>query len=185
MRKAGEVTFVDAHRTNKNEGWVVCPVGPGSGLYSLVIFRSKTFGLVARWPMFLMDWERERLPRACPIINPHFLFTINKKKCSTWKQTKYTLGWMVAIMKWACWLNVVWFYRVVEFASHSDMKNAIDKLDGTDLNGRKLKLSEDRKSRLVSLFQLLVSLRLDKHRNFTVIFQLVVNQCSHYIFIYF
>ncbi|XP_071222933.1 serine/arginine-rich splicing factor 5-like [Salvelinus alpinus] len=56
MRKAGEVTFVDAHRTNKNEG-------------------------------------------------------------------------------------------VVEFASHSDMKNAIDKLDGTDLNGRKLKLSEDRKSR--------------------------------------
>lgn len=35
----------------------------------------------------------------------------------------------------------------VEFASHSDMKNALDKLDGTDLNGRKLKLSEDRKSR--------------------------------------
>ncbi|XP_035618348.1 serine/arginine-rich splicing factor 5-like [Oncorhynchus keta] len=56
MRKVGEVTFVDAHRTNKNEG-------------------------------------------------------------------------------------------VVEFASHSDMKNALDKLDGTDLNGRKLKLSEDRKSR--------------------------------------
>ncbi|KAL0969429.1 hypothetical protein UPYG_G00227280 [Umbra pygmaea] len=56
MRKVGEVTFVDAHRTNKNEG-------------------------------------------------------------------------------------------VVEFASHSDMKNAIEKLDGTDLNGRKLKLSEDRKSR--------------------------------------
>ncbi|XP_064809220.1 serine/arginine-rich splicing factor 5-like isoform X2 [Oncorhynchus masou masou] len=56
MRKVGEVTFVDAHRTNKNEG-------------------------------------------------------------------------------------------VVEFASHSDMKNALDKLDGTDLNGRKLKLSEDRNSR--------------------------------------
>ncbi|KAG1934443.1 serine and arginine rich splicing factor 5a isoform X2 [Pimephales promelas] len=54
MRKVGEVTFVDAHRTNKNEG-------------------------------------------------------------------------------------------VVEFASHSDMKNAIEKLDGTDLNGRKLKLYEDRK----------------------------------------
>ncbi|XP_026079435.1 serine and arginine rich splicing factor 5a [Carassius auratus] len=33
---------------------------------------------------------------------------------------------------------------VVEFASHSDMKNAIEKLDGTDLNGRKLKLYEDR-----------------------------------------
>ncbi|KAJ8289679.1 hypothetical protein GJAV_G00004060 [Gymnothorax javanicus] len=54
MRKVGEVTFVDAHRTNKNEG-------------------------------------------------------------------------------------------VVEFASHSDVKNAIDKLDGTELNGRKLKLYEDRK----------------------------------------
>ncbi|XP_051507430.1 serine/arginine-rich splicing factor 5-like [Myxocyprinus asiaticus] len=54
MRKVGEVTFVDAHRTNKNEG-------------------------------------------------------------------------------------------VVEFASHSDMKNALEKLDGTDLNGRKLKLYEDHK----------------------------------------
>ncbi|KAG7251023.1 hypothetical protein CRUP_020033, partial [Coryphaenoides rupestris] len=54
MRKVGEVTFVDAHRTNKNEG-------------------------------------------------------------------------------------------VVEFASRSDMKNAINKLDGTDLNGRKLKIFEDRR----------------------------------------
>ncbi|MBN3286465.1 SRSF5 factor, partial [Polyodon spathula] len=36
---------------------------------------------------------------------------------------------------------------VVEFASHSDMKNAIDKLDGTELNGRKLKLTEDRKKK--------------------------------------
>ncbi|MGH0141426.1 UNVERIFIED_CONTAM: hypothetical protein FKN15_012388 [Acipenser sinensis] len=34
---------------------------------------------------------------------------------------------------------------VVEFASHSDMKNALDKLDGTELNGRKLKLTEERK----------------------------------------
>ncbi|KAG5265603.1 hypothetical protein AALO_G00244300 [Alosa alosa] len=34
---------------------------------------------------------------------------------------------------------------VVEFASHSDMKNALDKLNGTELNGRKLKLYEDRK----------------------------------------
>lgn len=42
------------------------------------------------------------------------------------------------------------FYRVVEFASHSDMKNAIEKLDGTDLNGRKLKLYEDRKRKYVT-----------------------------------
>ncbi|MBN3286468.1 SRSF5 factor, partial [Polyodon spathula] len=32
---------------------------------------------------------------------------------------------------------------VVEFASRSDMKNALDKLDGTELNGRKLKLTEE------------------------------------------
>lgn len=35
--------------------------------------------------------------------------------------------------------------RVVEFASRSDMKNAISKLDGTELNGRKLKIFEDRR----------------------------------------
>ncbi|KAK1791321.1 hypothetical protein P4O66_013333, partial [Electrophorus voltai] len=39
---------------------------------------------------------------------------------------------------------------VVEFATRSDMKNAIEKLDGTDLNGRKLKLYEDRKRRCVA-----------------------------------
>ncbi len=38
---------------------------------------------------------------------------------------------------------------MVEFSSHSDMKNALDKLDGTDLNGRKLKLYEDRKREYV------------------------------------
>lgn len=32
---------------------------------------------------------------------------------------------------------------MVEFASRSDMKNAISKLDGTELNGRKLKIFED------------------------------------------
>lgn len=35
---------------------------------------------------------------------------------------------------------------VVEFASYDDMKSALDKLDGTELNGRKIKLIEDRKS---------------------------------------
>lgn len=33
---------------------------------------------------------------------------------------------------------------VVEFASMSDMKRALEKLDGTELNGRKLKISEER-----------------------------------------
>ncbi|KYB29603.1 serine-arginine protein 55 isoform X2 [Tribolium castaneum] len=34
---------------------------------------------------------------------------------------------------------------VVEFASYSDMKNAIDKLDDTELNGRRIRLVEDRR----------------------------------------
>lgn len=33
---------------------------------------------------------------------------------------------------------------VIEFRSHSDMKRAIEKLDGTDINGRKIRLVEDR-----------------------------------------
>ncbi|KAJ4934592.1 hypothetical protein JOQ06_007383 [Pogonophryne albipinna] len=33
---------------------------------------------------------------------------------------------------------------VIEFRSHSDMKRAIDKLDGTDINGRKIHLVADR-----------------------------------------
>lgn len=39
------------------------------------------------------------------------------------------------------------YFRVVEFASFSDMKNAIDKLDDTDLNGRRIKLVEDKSRR--------------------------------------
>lgn len=34
-------------------------------------------------------------------------------------------------------------FRVVEFASRSDMKSAISKFDATELNGRKLKVFED------------------------------------------
>uniref|UniRef100_H2LEM4 Serine and arginine rich splicing factor 6b n=1 Tax=Oryzias latipes TaxID=8090 RepID=H2LEM4_ORYLA len=33
---------------------------------------------------------------------------------------------------------------VIEFRSYSDMKRALDKLDGTDINGRKIRLVEDR-----------------------------------------
>ena len=36
---------------------------------------------------------------------------------------------------------------VVEFASHSDMKNALDKLDDTEINGRRIRLVEDRSGR--------------------------------------
>lgn len=43
-------------------------------------------------------------------------------------------------------------FRVVEYATYDDMKNAMRKLDGAELNGRRLKLTEDyrgRKRRLV------------------------------------
>lgn len=83
MRKAGEVTFVDAHRPNKNEGWVAL-LSVKTSLNSLCLLR-----LVLMNVLFLLQ------------------------------------------------------YRVVEFASRSDMKNAISKLDGTELNGRKLKIFED------------------------------------------
>lgn len=36
---------------------------------------------------------------------------------------------------------------VVEFASYSDMKNAIEKLDDTELNGRRIRLIEDRSTK--------------------------------------
>lgn len=40
---------------------------------------------------------------------------------------------------------VIKFYSVVEFASLSDMKTAIEKLDDTELNGRRIRLVEDRR----------------------------------------
>ena len=48
----------------------------------------------------------------------------------------------------------LWLFRVVEYATYDDMKNAMRKLDGAELNGRKLKLIEDyrgRKRRLVMI----------------------------------
>ena len=35
---------------------------------------------------------------------------------------------------------------IVEYATHEDMKNALRKLDGADLNGRRLKLIDDSRS---------------------------------------
>lgn len=42
------------------------------------------------------------------------------------------------------------FSRVVEFASYSDLKNALEKLSGKEMNGRKIKLTEAAKKRWVS-----------------------------------
>ena len=36
------------------------------------------------------------------------------------------------------------FVSAVEYSTHEDMKNALRKLDGAELNGRKLRLTEDR-----------------------------------------
>ena len=37
----------------------------------------------------------------------------------------------------------VWLCSVVEYASYDDMKNALKKLDGSELNGRRIKLTDD------------------------------------------
>ena len=34
--------------------------------------------------------------------------------------------------------------RVVEFSTSSDMRNALEKLDGTEINGRRIRLIEER-----------------------------------------
>ena len=52
-----------------------------------------------------------------------------------------------------CTWSLMWFlilifdFRVVEYANYDDMKNAMKKLDGAELNGRKLKLVEDYRGR--------------------------------------
>lgn len=52
-----------------------------------------------------------------------------------------------------------WLCSVVEFASSSDMKSALDKLDGSELNGRRIKLIEDRKRRrYVTIYEDLMDL---------------------------
>ena len=34
-------------------------------------------------------------------------------------------------------------YSVVEFSTYNDMKRAMEKLDGTEINGRKIKMIEE------------------------------------------
>lgn len=36
------------------------------------------------------------------------------------------------------------YCRIVEFATYADMKNALEKLDDTEINGRRIRLIEDR-----------------------------------------
>lgn len=44
-------------------------------------------------------------------------------------------------------LSGIFSSRVVEFASYSDLKNALEKLSGKEMNGRKIKLIEAAKKR--------------------------------------
>lgn len=53
-------------------------------------------------------------------------------------------NFITPILKYILFM-ILFIFRVVEFASYSDMKNAIEKLDGTDLNGRRIRLIEDKR----------------------------------------
>ena len=43
------------------------------------------------------------------------------------------------------WRTIVTFQGIVEFGSRSDMEWALDKLDGSELDGRKIRLMEEGK----------------------------------------
>lgn len=57
----------------------------------------------------------------------------------------------------------MFFYRVVEFASYSDLKNALEKLSGKEINGRKIKLIEAAKKRWVVCWSLHALQQLNTH----------------------
>lgn len=44
-------------------------------------------------------------------------------------------------------LSFFFFDRIVEFVFYFDMKNVVSKLDGIEINGRKIKLVEDKLKR--------------------------------------
>jgi hypothetical protein len=52
-----------------------------------------------------------------------------------------SIGWKVSQVD-QCVDGHVYFVSVVDFACEEDMKKAIKKLDGTELMGRRVKLSE-------------------------------------------
>jgi hypothetical protein len=52
------------------------------------------------------------------------------------------MGRLYAGVLFSCFQLII-FHSVVEYATYDDMKSAMKKLDGAELNGRRLKLSED------------------------------------------
>lgn len=122
MRQAGEVTFADAHRPKLNEGW--------AGYFLSRYSPSEVF--------FFLHWIQS--------------ITVTVNICD--------VKWLNITMKTNHGLNVNWyffavmllsFHSVVEFASHSDLKNALEKLSGKEINGRKIKLVEASRKKWVIL----------------------------------
>lgn len=52
----------------------------------------------------------------------------------------------ISLPKTTGMLFLLYFFRIVEFAAYGDMKEAIDKFDGYELYGRRLRVYEDRPS---------------------------------------
>ena len=64
---------------------------------------------------------------------------------------------------------------MVEFATYSDMKGAIDKLDDTELGGRRIRVEEDkpRSSRRRRLVEMVLFVEIDFFYCFIIILGLV------------
>ncbi len=52
-------------------------------------------------------------------------------------------GWELQVNTFQSFICVGCVYSIVEYATHEDMKNAMKKLNGSELNGRKIKLIDD------------------------------------------
>ncbi|MGH0160966.1 UNVERIFIED_CONTAM: hypothetical protein FKN15_009037 [Acipenser sinensis] len=196
MRKVGEVTFVDAHRSNKNEGHI-CDIhkcqsivrqadsefddlrDAEDAVYELngkelcservTIEHARSRrgrggggagggrgggggggsggggGGGGRFsPRFSSYRQSHGSMYGPPVRTEHRIVVENLSSRISWQDLK-------DMMRKVGEVTFVDAHRsnknegVVEFASHSDMKNALDKLDGTELNGRKLKLTEEHK----------------------------------------
>ena len=54
---------------------------------------------------------------------------------------------LITLLLWPNKYFICCMFRIVEYASYEDMRCAMRKLDGTELNGRKLRLIEDYRAR--------------------------------------
>ena len=148
INRAGESAilfcFLDSFRMHLVEDWKISSAGPGlcSFLGFLHLIADESCGNVLR--------KCERYGCLGLLVS---YFPVNQVKddiseykssiyeSTDWKRPKLVLlAFSVSLKLFLFFLMV---YRVVEFASYSDMKSALEKLDGTELNGRRIKLTED------------------------------------------